>query len=115
MSDISYDEAVRTIMREHKVTEATAGYMVADLYPELVALDGVSEHLPDIRFDHVDPEEGAGLVHHVERPAGRPVPVDDEPSPAWAVEAQKARTAAQIEGDRYRNMSRRTSFHSVDD
>lgn len=113
MSDISYDDAVATIMRQQKVDHATAALLVAELYPRLASLD---EAVPEVAFDNPDEVavEGVG-VYHPPTPAGRVLAVDDEPSPAWAIEAQKARTAAQIEGDRYRAMSRRTSFHTVDD
>lgn len=112
MTDISYDEAVRTLMRQHKVDEPTAALMVADVYPALSAFDPDSE--PAIAFDNPD-NLGVPAVYHPPSPAGRVIPVDDEPSPAWALEAQKARTQAQLDGDHYRNMSRRTSMHTVDD
>jgi hypothetical protein len=112
LSDISYSDAVRAIMRKHKVDERTAELMVADIYPALSAFDREAE--PAIAFDHPDEVVMEG-VYHPPVQAGKVVPIDDEPSPAWAIEAQKARTAAEVEGDRYRALSRRTSFHSVDD
>ncbi len=111
MSDISYSDAVRAIMRKHKVDERTAELMVADIYPALSAFDPDSE--PAIAFDHPDEVVMEG-VYHPPAPAGKVVPVDDEPSPAWALAAQQARTEAEVDGNRYRALSRRTSFHSVD-
>jgi hypothetical protein len=111
VSDISYDDAIRTIMRQQKVDYATAALLVGEVYPRLASLD---EAVPEVAFDNPETVAVDG-VYHPPVAEGRPIPVDDEPSPAWALAAQRARTEAEVEGNRYRSMSRRTSFHTVDD
>lgn len=108
----SYEDAIRIIMREHKVDEPTAALIVADVYPALAAFDASTQ--PDIAFDPVD-AEAVGLVYHKPLPSGRAVPVDDDRSPAGAIFAQAERLAAKRTGDRYRKMSRATSMHSPED
>lgn len=112
MTDISYDEAVRTIMRQHKVDEPTAALMVADIYPALSAFD--PESVPAVAFDRPDEVEVGG-VYHPPVEGGRVIPVDDPPSPAWAIETQRRRTEAEVAGDRYRRLSERASLHTVED
>lgn len=107
----SYEDAIKIIMREHRVDEPTAALMVADVYPALAAFDATSQ--PDIAFDPVD-ADSVGLVYHKPSPAGRPVPVDDDRSPAGAIFAQAERLEAKRNGDRYRSMGRRTSMHEID-
>lgn len=106
----SYEDAIRIIMREHRVDEPTAALMVADIYPALTAFDATS--LPDIDFDPLD-TESVGIVYHKPLPAGRAVPVDDDRSPAGALFAQAERLEAKRNGDRYRQMGRRTSMHEA--
>lgn len=107
----SFDEAVRILMRQHKVDEPTAALMVADVYPALVAFDRDAE--PGLAFDDVDAVD-YGMTYTPPAKPGRVVPVDDERSPQGALVAQAERLAAKRSGDRYRQLSRGTSMHTVD-
>lgn len=96
-------------MKHKKVDLATAELMVAELYPSLDLADSV----PDVAFDPID-ADSIGLVYHPPVPEGRPVPIDEDRSPAGSLFAQAERLAAKREGDRYRQMSKGTSMHTVD-
>ena len=107
----SFDEAVRILMRQHKVDEPTAALLVADVYPSLVAFDRDAE--PDLAFDDFDSVD-VGVVYTPPAKPGRVVPVDEDRSPAGSLLAQAERLAAKRNGDRYRKMSQGTSMHTVD-
>ena len=104
--DISYEDAIRTIQREHRVDEPTAALMVAEIYPSL----GDGEERDSARFD--DPDElGVPFVYHAPVAEGRVVQVDADRSPAGEVAALEARIGAQQDGDHYRRLSRHIGGH----
>ena len=104
----SYEDAIRIIMRQHKVDEPTAALMVADIYPALVSFDRDAE--PGLSFDDFDSVD-VGVLYTPPAKPGRVVPVDDDRSPAGALFAQAERLEAKRHGDRMRSLSRRTSGH----
>jgi hypothetical protein len=106
----SYEDAIKIIMREHKVDEPTAALMVADIYPALTAADEEASRRARVDFDPID-SEALGLLYTPPAPKGRPVPIDDDRSPAGAILAQAERMEAKRTGDHYRNLSKRTSMH----
>jgi hypothetical protein len=107
----SYESAIQSIMRERRVDEQTAGLIVAEVYPALVAFDRDAE--PDLAFDDFDSVD-VGVVYTPPAKPGRVVPVDEDRSPAGSLLAQAERLAAKRNGDRYRKMSKGTSMHTVD-
>lgn len=100
----SFQEAVEAVAKRRNIHEDEAALIVAEEYGQVASIE--EAEADDSLLDEVDEAE-VWLRQH-EAPAGRPVPIDEERSAMGTMHALAERMAAKEEGDRYRELSRRT-------
>jgi len=103
----SFQEAVEAVAKRRNISEDEAALIVAEEYGRLAAVEDQAV-LSDVLLDDLDEAEVWLRQHEVA--TGRPVPIDEERSPFGMIQAQADRMEAKREGDRYRDLSKRTSL-----
>jgi hypothetical protein len=102
----SFQEAVEAVAKRRNISEDEAALIVAEEYAQVAAREDAGPD--DGLLDEVDEAEVWLRQHEVA--TGRPVPIDEERSPFGMIQAQADRMEAKREGDRYRELSKRTSL-----
>lgn len=103
----SFDEACEIVAKRRKISYEEAALLVAEEYAEVALLEDESDD--SLLLDDVDATEA--WLREYDQSCGKIVRVDEDRSPAGVIQAQADRMQARREGDRYRELSRRTSLH----
>lgn len=103
----SFDEACEAVAKRRKITYEEAALIVAEEYGEVATFEDESDD--SLLLDDVDATEA--WLREYDMSCGKVVRVDEDRSPAGLIQAQAERMEARRTGDRYRELSRRTSLH----
>ena len=103
----SFDEAVEAVAKRRKISYEEAALIVAEEYGEVATIEEGDDD--GLLLDDVDATEA--WLREYDISCGKVVRVDEDRSPAGTIQAQADRMEARRNGDRYRELSRRTSLH----
>lgn len=103
----SFQDAVEAVAKRRKISEDEAALIVAEEYGEVATIE--ESYDESLLLDDVDATEA--WLREYAPAVGRTIKVDEDRSPAGVIQAQADRMEARRSGDRYRELSRRTSLH----